>query len=85
MSKLAFSEQHGYIIDPSKTKPVNEDELNKFKIKIEKELSQYIDKINACGGKVEITINQDGKSFTSRLVNIQEDLYNQIIDELNSK
>ncbi len=86
MSKVVFNEHYGYIIDPSKTKPVNEVELNKFKIEVEKELDPYIDKINACGGIVDITINQDGNKFEYRLLEMKDHkLFAQIMDELHSK
>lgn len=82
MSNLVFIEHHGYIIDTSKTEAINLDKLARFKKEIENELSPYIDRINACNGKVDITINQDGNSFSYRLINLPNDLYAQIIDEL---
>jgi hypothetical protein len=86
MADLTFKIQSGIVIDPSKTKPISHLALNAFKIEITNELKPYIDKINACGGKVVITVNQDGQTFTYQLLEMRDhDLFAQIIDELNSR
>jgi hypothetical protein len=86
MAQLTFKVKGGFQIDPSKTKPVNQLALNAFKVEITNELSPYIDKINACGGEVWITVSQNGEDFTYQLLEMRDHaLFGQIIDELHSK
>jgi hypothetical protein len=86
MADLTFKVQPGLSVDPSKTKPVNQLALNAFKTEVTKELSPYIDKINACGGKAVITVNQDGETFTYQLLEMKDHaLFAQILDELHSR
>ena len=86
MSELEFKYQPSMAVDPFEIKPINQKALSDYKIEVANELSPYIDKINACGGKAVITVNQDGQTFTYQLQEMRDtNLFAQIIDELYSK
>ena len=86
MSELVFKIQPGIAVDPSKTNPVNQTALSTFKEKVTDELKLYIDRINACGGKAVITVNQDGQTFSYQLSEMRDSaLFAQIVDELHSR
>lgn len=86
MSELTFIERHGVIIDPLKTKPINQLLLNQYKQALTEELQPYIEEINACTGYILITIGQDGQTFRSLPVTPgKPDLFARIIDEVHSK
>jgi hypothetical protein len=81
MGALTFKVVQGYCIDISKKMPVNNDELEKFKRNISLQLSEYIDRINSAGAYVEITVEQDGETFSSRLLGCKDpDLFAEIMD-----
>ena len=86
MADLVFKVQPGMAIDPSKTKPVNKFLLAKYKQDLTNELLRYIDEINACGGHILITIEQDGQTFRSLPVTPgRPDLFARILDEAHSR
>ena len=81
MNNLVFKTQSSFQINPSKTLPINEDLEQKNKNDLIKILAPCVDKINACSGYVLVTVEQDGKTFTNKLMGFRDiKLYETLMD-----
>ena len=87
MSELRFEllSSYGHGMNPQKTLPLDNNALVAYKQKLTQQLAKYIDRINACGGYIAITVEQDGQTFTSQPLGFQDEaLFRQIIDGQDS-
>ena len=83
MPNLIFKTRRGYQIDPSRTKPTNESLQLENQLNVTKALAPYIDRINACGAYVQVTVEQDGQRFRNDIVGCEENLFGEIMDKLS--
>jgi hypothetical protein len=86
MDKLQFKLDRGFMVQPVQPMIIdielmkaNEDYWNKF-------YEPFIEKINACGGYIQVTISNDGTSITNNhLMHITAKLIDEIEEHKRSK
>ena len=82
MAELTFKVRRGYQIDPSLTKPINVALLSTTKANITRELASYIDRLNAVGAHILITVEQDGQTFNNKIMGCTTALFSEIMDNI---